>query len=1577
MEQSVTGTLNIRALLRALFLAACPAVAPAVAHAQVFRPDPSFGSGGVAEFNVASLDPANWGALQVQADGKLLLMGSVESIKFLPGSNTTLRGKAFAFVRLNATGTLDRTFNPGGPTPGTLAQSVDVLPWEAGTYIQFARALHVHADGSFLAAGSTGAESVFVKIRADGSRDTALNSRGALPGTLVRDLGTGREAVYTMAGDAQGRYILGGVIEEPDGFKAFVARMLPTGRLDDTFHPGGAIPGLKTFSIAVPIPGVSAGVSTTAEVSAIAVTADGRIVIGGHAAAEDPRFGIQEVYSNVYPFCCSTPFVARLNSDGAFDNSFAGDSTIPGVRLLPNPDVQAHRGAGDRLVLGADGTIVFATSAGSGSGRTAPSGIIAFRLGAAGAVDTTFGTQTATHPGVLVVPPTGSKARGDLHGIGILGDGGLLVAATTYFPDERGSGYPDISRVFLARLTSAGVMDETYGNIGPGGAPGYVVLDSIGRSTGTNPQWPGFAAISAERAHILVPKPKSLAGRHRVYAVDTATGIPAPAFGAGQGWVHVTGIDNGRDQGAALVRRADGSFYVAADAIELPGTAVITRLTSGGAVDTSVFAGGDRPGSVAWVPQEDTPRGLGSIKAAFELADGSVLIAADSLDLQGRAGATVLRLGPDGAAQPDFGNGAGLNGTFFQRVGSFTSAEHAALDASGRVLLANLGNLGGAYAYRAVLSRVRTNGMLDTSFSDGTNDYVVENFGRPSDSLGRTVDSQARRVLVQADGRILLVGASGNSLAIARYLSSGERDPTFNAAGAVPGTVVFSTVYFPQDAKLDAEGYLVIVDQYCQVARISPTGVLDTRFGGGDGIANINGCNASAVQPAPDGSIYVASGPIYGQSSRSDLFRLTPNGTLDTAFGTSVGSLGSRYPLSENGEDWVFIETMDVDERGRILLVGHIEQQLSVRVGERVDIPSNTYIARFLPANLVDGTCGSASGTSLAQAPTANLCATGQASAVSGTATGWSWSCTGSSGIVAACEATASGGGGGVGSVRRPLRLDGGGAWGQARECDALQLDGASLFWRGYTFAGFAPLQVENTFCEHAPSLSAGALGGDEFTAIRGLLRTGETISGSRWTFLNVPEDTCCANPGDSAFQWFFFQFNDAIIAGLFGPEEAAPGGGNVALPVNDGSTFVRAANGSTLWSGSKGVGQWLCFRTDGTFLGAYDEPDLGQCRGGPETRPALPDLVAVPDVDSDGIEDLALVAGRDPVTVRIRNGRTGATLASANVAMKGYRVLAVTPVDDSDGDGVGEVALLAERDTDTLSAVFLVELDARGNRLVPLPPGHAVRDITSAGDANGDGITDVGVLARRLDTGRSVVITRNLKRDTACGTSTCPFATSITRQAAGAESLALVTIPPSPAFPEPRYAVLSRRAVDGRGIVQVTEPSASLGRLPIVLNADRTPLDIDVLRDTDGAGGHGFAVLLHSNIQPRNLIQWRNVDSASGGLLKFPAGLTSIAVRGVPDANDNGIPELASLGIRDRSGSSWVQSRDAVRVKTDVGSLRISPPLRALRLGILNDVDLDGIPEFGLLTQQGNGGALLIRRRDAAGTDSVFAYPP
>jgi hypothetical protein len=67
---------------------------------------------------------------------------------------------------------------------------------------------------------------------------------------------------------------------------------------------------------------------------------------------------------------------------------------------------------------------------------------------------------------------------------------------------------------------------------------------------------------------------------------------------------------------------------------------------------------------------------------------------------------------------------------------------------------------------------------------------------------------------------------------------------------------------------------------------------------------------------------------------------------------------------------------------------------------------ATTYTVTGLATTLVNGVCGSANGVAVGSAPATNLCATGTASAVSGSGP-WSWSCNGNGSLTYYFEVTA------------------------------------------------------------------------------------------------------------------------------------------------------------------------------------------------------------------------------------------------------------------------------------------------------------------------------------------------------------------------------------------------------------------------------------------------------------------------------------------------------------------------------------------------------------------------------------------
>ena len=262
-----------------------------------------------AEFNPGANNGIN--ALVVQADGRILLGGSFTNL------GGAIRNK---IGRLMPDGTLDNSFDPGA---------------NAVVY-----AFAEQADGKILAAGS------FTTLGGGGTGATACSKIGRLHpnGTVDVTLDPGSDGtVVAFAVQPDGKILVGGEFTFLGGGARYnLARLNPNGTLDIGFSANTS-------------GGVSGGVS------AIAVQADGKIVIGG-----DFEFILGATRHRL----------ARLNPNGTLDTSF-------------NPGANSYIKA---LAVQADGKILvggsFTTLGGGGTGTTARSRI--GRLHPDGSLDTGF-----------------------------------------------------------------------------------------------------------------------------------------------------------------------------------------------------------------------------------------------------------------------------------------------------------------------------------------------------------------------------------------------------------------------------------------------------------------------------------------------------------------------------------------------------------------------------------------------------------------------------------------------------------------------------------------------------------------------------------------------------------------------------------------------------------------------------------------------------------------------------------------------------------------------------------------------------------------------------------------------------------------------------------------------------------------------------------------------------------------------------------------------------------------------------------------------------------------------------------
>jgi len=178
-------------------------------------------------------------------------------------------------------------------------------------------------------------------------------------------------------------------------------------------------------------------------------------------------------------------------------------------------------------------------------------------------------------------------------------------------------------------------------------------------------------------------------------------------------------------------------------------------------------------------------------------------------------------------------------------------------------------------------------GVLDPNFSGD---------GKLATNVHPTRDDLLFDVAIQGNGKIVAVGFShspGNEIiSVVRYRPGGKLDTTFSGDGKVftnlgdTYTEGFGVAVQP-DRKIVVAGRTCNANCDAVVIRYNANGSLNKTFSG-DGIAIINfggddnGSSELAIQP--DGKIVVAGYMWNGSDNDMAVYRLNPNGSLDTTF---------------------------------------------------------------------------------------------------------------------------------------------------------------------------------------------------------------------------------------------------------------------------------------------------------------------------------------------------------------------------------------------------------------------------------------------------------------------------------------------------------------------------------------------------------------------------------------------------------------------------------------------------------------------------------------------------------------------
>ncbi len=364
---------------------------------------------------------------------------------------TTLSIFLFAACFLKAQdGTLDATFGNAG--------------WATGQYLNAfsdATCIAVQTDGKIVIAGTTaigGTTVVAMRFSAAGVLDATFGTGGI----AAHNLGT-QSIITCLALTSDGKIVLGG----DDSQKPMLVRLNSNGSLDTSFDGDGYITFDDKLSKIVDIKILAgnkilgcAGAIDASSNSIFALfrrnsngSADTGFGTGGFAKFD---FGEQELINRIalYPdgriigtgvaYKATTKYdllIARFSANGVLDNTFGTGGIVTKFFTSGNPYEQ-----GNDVALQNDGKIII-------GGRNSVNGANAFlvaRFNADGTSDTGFGTSGRTFTTI----GTNDEARC----IAALKDGKILVAGYTTIAGNRNYA--------LARYTSAGVLDNTFGTAG-------------------------------------------------------------------------------------------------------------------------------------------------------------------------------------------------------------------------------------------------------------------------------------------------------------------------------------------------------------------------------------------------------------------------------------------------------------------------------------------------------------------------------------------------------------------------------------------------------------------------------------------------------------------------------------------------------------------------------------------------------------------------------------------------------------------------------------------------------------------------------------------------------------------------------------------------------------------------------------------------------------------------------------------------------------------------------------------------------------------------------------------------------
>jgi uncharacterized delta-60 repeat protein len=631
----------------------------------------------------------------------------------------------------------------------------------------------------------------------------------------------------------------------------------------------------------------------------VAIDSNQQIVLGGYADMGGTGFDFSAV---------------RLNSDGTLDNSF-------GVGGKATLDVLTNRN--DRmsaLEVLPDNRIVLVGSSFNG----ADDDFSVVRLTAAGTPDSSFSGDGKLTQSFTVNYDTATA-------VAIGASGSVFVAGYI--------GNGTTTDVIVVKYTAAGVPDSSFGTSGVVttdidssgnvaasiGAGAHNVVNSVAYDSASGKVTVGGSIIAGGATDFLFARYNTNGSLDSGFS---GNGILTAPVGTGNDTINAIALSpsGGSLVAAGMSAAANGNESFAA-----------ARISSTGVLDTT-FDGDGKTATVMGNSDDFT-------RSVVVQPDGKTLVAGYSY-VNTVAQFAISRFNVDGSLDATFGVGGKA---IFPLRGIDDVGLGMTLQSDGKIVVVGYSN-GSTTAADFGVMRLTSSGARDATFGITGTGYTA------TDLLGQSRSDTARSVVVQPDGRIVVVGYSHNGsnfdFAVARYLSTGALDTSFGTNGqrVIPiGSLgdYATSVALQSDGKIVIAGYSEVSGGTdVAVVRLNGTnGSDDTSFGvlGKKTLTVGTVDTANDVLIQSDGKI-VLGGQTRLTGSDNDFLamRLLSNGTLDSGF-NGTGSVA--VDLGTTGD---IVYGVELQSDGKVLLGG-------VAYGVAANIPATSFAAvRLTTAGSLD-----------------------------------------------------------------------------------------------------------------------------------------------------------------------------------------------------------------------------------------------------------------------------------------------------------------------------------------------------------------------------------------------------------------------------------------------------------------------------------------------------------------------------------------------------------------------------------------------------------------------------------------------